>query len=38
MQTGQSLISPSMASKLLAEFATMIKQREERPAEAACPG
>ena len=28
---GQSLISPSMASKLLSEFATMIKKHEERP-------
>ena len=28
---GQSLISPSMASKLLSEFATMIKKNEERP-------
>ena len=28
---GQSLISPSMASKLLSEFATMIKKSEERP-------
>ncbi len=28
---GQSLISPSMASKLLTEFATMIKKHEERP-------
>ena len=27
---GQSLISPSMASKLLNEFATMVKRREER--------
>ncbi|MEO7746012.1 MAG: response regulator transcription factor [Actinomycetota bacterium] len=29
---GQSLISPSMASKLLTEFATMIKKSDERPA------
>ena len=29
---GQSLISPSMASKLLSEFALMIKKHEERPA------
>jgi len=29
---GQSLISPSMASKLLSEFAVMIKKHEERPA------
>ena len=28
---GQSLISPSMASKLLSEFATMIRKSEERP-------
>ena len=28
---GQSLISPSMASKLLSEFALMIKKSEERP-------
>jgi DNA-binding NarL/FixJ family response regulator len=28
---GQSLISPSMASKLLSEFASMIKKSEERP-------
>jgi DNA-binding NarL/FixJ family response regulator len=27
---GQSLISPSMASKLLAEFAAMVKRRDER--------
>ena len=27
---GQSLISPSMASKLLTEFATIVKRREER--------
>ncbi len=27
---GQSLISPSMASKLLNEFATMVKRRDER--------
>lgn len=29
--SGQSLISPSMASKLLSEFASMIKKSEERP-------
>ncbi len=29
--SGQSLISPSMASKLLTEFASMIKKSEERP-------
>ncbi|HVF54348.1 MAG TPA: response regulator transcription factor [Actinomycetota bacterium] len=28
---GQSLISPSMASKLLSEFAVMVKSRDERP-------
>lgn len=28
---GQSLISPAMASKLLTEFATMIKKGDERP-------
>jgi two-component system NarL family response regulator len=28
---GQSLISPSMASKLLTEFASMIKRTDERP-------
>ena len=28
---GQSLISPSMASKLLSEFASMIKRSDERP-------
>ena len=32
VQAGQSLISPSMASKLLSEFALMIKKHEERPA------
>jgi DNA-binding NarL/FixJ family response regulator len=30
VQAGQSLISPSMASKLLSEFATMVKRRDER--------
>jgi DNA-binding NarL/FixJ family response regulator len=30
VQQGQSLISPSMASKLLNEFATMVKKRDER--------
>ena len=30
VQSGQSLISPSMASKLLTEFATMIKKGDER--------
>jgi len=29
--SGQSLISPSMASKLLSEFASMIKKNDERP-------
>ncbi|HKG50237.1 MAG TPA: response regulator transcription factor [Actinomycetales bacterium] len=29
--SGQSLISPSMASKLLTEFASMIKKNDERP-------
>ena len=31
VQSGQSLISPSMASKLLSEFATMIKKHEQVP-------
>jgi two-component system NarL family response regulator len=31
VQAGQSLISPSMASKLLSEFALMIKRHEDRP-------
>ncbi len=30
VQNGQSLISPSMASKLLTEFATMVKRTDER--------
>jgi DNA-binding NarL/FixJ family response regulator len=30
VQQGQSLISPSMASKLLTEFAAMVKRRDER--------
>jgi DNA-binding NarL/FixJ family response regulator len=30
VHAGQSLISPSMASKLLAEFAAMVKRRDER--------
>jgi two-component system NarL family response regulator len=30
VQAGQSLISPSMASKLLTEFASMVKRRDER--------
>ncbi len=34
---GDSLISPSMASKLLAEFAQMSKRQEERPSGAALP-
>lgn len=29
---GQSLISPSMASKLLSEFATMVKKVDDKPA------
>ena len=32
VQTGQSLISPSMASKLLSEFATMVKRADEKQA------
>ena len=32
VQTGQSLISPSMASKLLGEFAQMVRKAEEKPA------
>jgi two-component system NarL family response regulator len=31
---GQSMISPSMASKLLTEFATMVKKTDEKPASA----
>jgi len=31
---GQSMISPSMASKLLTEFATMVKKTDEKPAAA----
>jgi two-component system NarL family response regulator len=30
VHAGQSLISPSMASKLLTEFAAMVKRRDER--------
>lgn len=30
--SGQSLISPSMASKLLSEFAAMVKRSEEQPS------
>ncbi|MGI8942071.1 MAG: response regulator, partial [Actinomycetota bacterium] len=30
VHAGQSLISPSMASKLLTEFASMVKRRDER--------
>ncbi len=30
VHSGQSLISPSMASKLLSEFATLVKRRDER--------
>ncbi len=32
VHAGQSLISPSMASKLLTEFATMVKKTDERQA------
>ncbi|GMA18549.1 response regulator transcription factor [Arsenicicoccus piscis] len=32
VHAGQSLISPSMASKLLAEFASLMKRADERPA------
>jgi two-component system NarL family response regulator len=32
VQDGQSLISPSMASKLLSEFATMVKRADEKQA------
>jgi DNA-binding NarL/FixJ family response regulator len=32
VQAGQSLISPSMASKLLSEFATMVKRADEKQA------
>ena len=32
VDAGQSLISPSMASKLLSEFATMVKKTDEREA------
>lgn len=32
VQAGQSLISPSMASKLLSEFATMVKRAEDKQA------
>lgn len=31
VQGGQSMISPSMASKLLTEFATMVKKGDEKP-------
>ena len=34
---GQSLISPSMAGKLLTEFAAMAKRDDERPAAARAP-
>ncbi len=34
---GDSLISPSMASKLLAEFAQMSKRQDERPSGAVLP-
>ncbi|GAC1413055.1 MAG: response regulator transcription factor [Actinomycetota bacterium] len=32
VQTGQSLISPSMASKLLGEFAQMVRKIDEKPS------
>jgi len=34
VHAGQSMISPSMASKLLTEFATMVKKSDEKPAAA----
>ncbi|MQA95969.1 MAG: response regulator [Streptosporangiales bacterium] len=34
---GQSLINPSMASKLIAEFASMAKKGEERPQQVPAP-
>ena len=34
VQAGQSMISPSMASKLITEFATMVKKTDEKPAAA----
>ena len=34
VHAGQSMISPSMASKLLTEFATMVKKTDEKPAAA----
>jgi DNA-binding NarL/FixJ family response regulator len=34
VQAGQSMISPSMASKLLTEFATMVKKTDEKPVAA----
>jgi len=34
VHSGQSMISPSMASKLLTEFATMVKKTDEKPAAA----
>ena len=34
VNAGQSMISPSMASKLLTEFATMVKKTDEKPAAA----
>ena len=37
VHSGQSLISPSMASKLLSEFATMINKHEEERADPAAP-
>ncbi|MHB8510892.1 MAG: response regulator [Actinomycetota bacterium] len=32
VQTGQSLISPSMASKLLGEFAQMVRKTDDKPS------
>ncbi len=34
VHAGQSMISPSMASKLLTEFATIVKKSDEKPAAA----
>ena len=34
VHAGQSMISPSMASKLLTEFATMVKKTDEKPTAA----
>jgi DNA-binding NarL/FixJ family response regulator len=35
--SGQSLISPAMAAKLLSEFATMMKRSDERPTSVPAP-